>query len=77
MGIWMLEKPEIISIIELKNGKVVCKQKCISFEKQSETLQEIVKFREMLEGRIEQQLPPLDVIPDEHQPLIAKLAHER
>ena len=55
----------------------MCKQKCISFEKQSETLQEIVKFREMLEGRIEQQLPPLDVIPDEHQPLIAKLAHER
>lgn len=70
------KKQEIISIIELKNGKVVCKQKCISFEKQSETLQEIVKFREMLEGRIEKQLPPLDVIPDEHQPLIAKLAHE-
>ncbi|KIK06499.1 hypothetical protein K443DRAFT_674158 [Laccaria amethystina LaAM-08-1] len=71
-----INKPEIIPIIELKNGKVVCKQKCISFEKQSETLQEIVKFREMLEGRIEKQQPPLDVIPDEHQPLIAKLAHE-
>ena len=38
---------------------------------------EIVKFREMLENRINQQSPPLTAFPDEHRPLIAKLAHER
>ena len=38
---------------------------------------EIVKFRDMLEDRINQQLPPLTAFPDEHRPLIAKLAHER
>ena len=85
-----------MSIVELKNGKVVFRQKPISFEKQSDTLQgvfcvqdsseswlcrtfstEIVKFREMLEDRIIQKLPPLTAFPDEHRPLIAKLAHER
>ena len=88
------EKQDRASIVELKNGKVVFKQKPISFEKQSDTLQgeslrygllglypkfstEIVKFREMLEDRINQQLPPLTAFPDEHRPLIAKLAHER
>ncbi|KAG5647143.1 hypothetical protein DXG03_001098 [Asterophora parasitica] len=30
----------------------------------------------MLEDRIQRQAPPLSVIPDEHRPLIAKLAHE-
>ncbi|TFK42940.1 hypothetical protein BDQ12DRAFT_677051 [Crucibulum laeve] len=70
------KKQEETSLIELKSGKVVCKQKCVSFEKQSETLQELVKFREMIEERIKQHLPPLDKIPDEHKPLIAKLAHE-
>ncbi|KAF8061551.1 chromatin assembly factor 1 subunit A-domain-containing protein [Lyophyllum atratum] len=64
------------SLVELKNGKVYFKQKCISFEKQSETLQEIVQFREMLEERIERKAPPLVAIPDEYHPLIAKLAHE-
>ena len=38
---------------------------------------EIVKFRDMLEDRINQRLPPLTAFPDEHRPLIAKLAHER
>ena len=88
------EKQDKVSIVELKNGKVVFKQKPISFEKQSDTLQgeplrygllglhskfstEIVKFREMLEDRINQQSPPLTAFPDEHRPLIAKLAHER
>ncbi|KAG6831301.1 hypothetical protein H0H92_011508 [Tricholoma furcatifolium] len=70
------DKPGRSSLIELKNGKVQFKQKCISFEKQSETLQEIVRFREMLEGRIKRQDPPLIAIPDEHRPLIVKLAHE-
>ncbi|KAF6764704.1 CoCAF-1 [Ephemerocybe angulata] len=63
-------------IIDLKNGKVVCKQKAVSFEKQSETLQEIVKFREMLENLIESDHSPLTEIPEEHRPVIAKLAHE-
>ncbi|KAF5387133.1 hypothetical protein D9615_001848 [Tricholomella constricta] len=48
------------NMVELKNGKVHFKQKCISFEKQSETLQEIVQFREMLEDRIQRQASPLD-----------------
>ncbi|KAF8162912.1 hypothetical protein B0H34DRAFT_299811 [Crassisporium funariophilum] len=64
------------SIAELKNGKVIFRQKPVSFEKQSETLQEIVKFREMLEERINKQEPPLSSFPEEHKPLIAKLAHE-
>ncbi|KAF8631437.1 hypothetical protein AX17_005114 [Amanita inopinata Kibby_2008] len=64
------------SLVELKNGRVTLKQKSISFEKQSETLQEIVKFREFIEERIARHEPPLHDIPDEHKPLIAKLAHE-
>lgn len=38
---------------------------------------EIIRFREMLENRISRRDPPLPAIPDEHKPLIAKLAHER
>ncbi|KAH7912148.1 hypothetical protein BJ138DRAFT_1172111 [Hygrophoropsis aurantiaca] len=64
------------TIVDLKNGKVVFKQKPMSFEKASETLQEIVGFRDMLEQHIQKQQPPLTSIPDEHKPLIAKLAHE-
>ncbi|KAG2349564.1 hypothetical protein BDR05DRAFT_1055214 [Suillus weaverae] len=63
-------------LAELKNGKVIFKQKPISFEKSSEAMQEIVKFREMIEQRIERQDPPLTAIPDEHKPLIVKLAQE-
>ncbi|KAG6885997.1 hypothetical protein C0993_006113 [Termitomyces sp. T159_Od127] len=37
---------------------------------------EIVQFREMLEERIKQRASPLTAIPDEHLPLIVKLAHE-
>lgn len=40
-------------------------------------LLEIVKFREMLEQRIDSKAAPLTAIPDEHRPLIAKLVHER
>lgn len=40
-------------------------------------LAEIVKFREMLEQRFERNDPPLSAIPEEHKPIIAKLAHER
>ncbi|PPQ75499.1 hypothetical protein CVT24_013356, partial [Panaeolus cyanescens] len=70
------DKAERSPIFELKNGKVICKQKPISFEKQSETLQEIVKFRDMLEQRITNREPPLIIFPEEHMPVIAKLAHE-
>ena len=38
---------------------------------------DIVKFREMLEGRIDAHEPPLAEIPEEHKPVIVKLAHER
>ncbi|KAI0080560.1 hypothetical protein K474DRAFT_1657705 [Panus rudis PR-1116 ss-1] len=63
-------------LVELKNGRLMLKQKPLSFEKMSETMQEIVKFREMLEQRMENNDPPLDVIPDDHKPLIAKLSQE-
>ncbi|KAI0781133.1 hypothetical protein BD413DRAFT_21920 [Trametes elegans] len=64
------------SIVELRNGKLVLKQKILSFEKMSETMQEIVKFREMLEQRLEAKQPPLEAVPDEHKPVIAKLVQE-
>lgn len=38
---------------------------------------EIVRFREMLEDRLSSKQPPLNAVPDEHKPVIAKLAHER
>ncbi|KAM6500858.1 Chromatin assembly factor 1 subunit A domain containing protein [Amanita muscaria] len=63
-------------LIELKNGRVTLKQKIILFEKQSETLQEIVKFREFLQSRIDSKDPPLSEIPGDHKPVIAKMAHE-
>ncbi|KIK97080.1 hypothetical protein PAXRUDRAFT_825292 [Paxillus rubicundulus Ve08.2h10] len=64
------------TIAELKNGKVIFKQKPVSFEKASETMQEIVKFREMLDQHVQNQDQPLASIPDEHKPLIVKLAQE-
>ncbi|KAF5365726.1 hypothetical protein D9758_003132 [Tetrapyrgos nigripes] len=63
-------------IAELRNGKVVFKQKSHSFEKHSETLQELVKFREVMQECISKGEPPLSTFPDEFKPLIAKLAHE-
>ena len=33
------DKPERVSLVELKNGKLVLKQKLLSFEKMSETMQ--------------------------------------
>ncbi|KAI0637175.1 hypothetical protein C8Q77DRAFT_1190004 [Trametes polyzona] len=70
------DKSEKPSLVELRNGRLVLKQKILAFEKMSETMQEIVKFREMLEQRLEAKEPPLDSIPDEHRPVIAKLVHE-
>ncbi|KZV69641.1 hypothetical protein PENSPDRAFT_735220 [Peniophora sp. CONT] len=62
--------------VDIKNGKVVFKQKPISFEKATETMQETVKFREFLESRVEKSEPPLDIIPTEFWPLVAKFVHE-
>ncbi|KAI0670574.1 hypothetical protein C8Q78DRAFT_1145923 [Trametes maxima] len=70
------DKSEKPSIVELRNGKLALKQKILSFEKMSETMQEIVKFREMLEQRLEAKEPPLSAVPDKHKPVIAKLVHE-
>ncbi|RDX48339.1 hypothetical protein OH76DRAFT_668083 [Lentinus brumalis] len=70
------DKPDRPSLVEIKNGKLVFKQKSLSFEKMSETMQEIVKFREMLEERLASKQPPLNAIPEEHKPVIAKLVHE-
>ncbi|TDL27563.1 hypothetical protein BD410DRAFT_740732 [Rickenella mellea] len=63
-------------LAEIKNGKVVLKQKPISFEKTTETMQEIVSFRRLLEERMQKQMAPLGDVPAEHLPLIAKLVHE-
>ncbi|KZP20865.1 hypothetical protein FIBSPDRAFT_1044651 [Athelia psychrophila] len=70
------EKSEKRALAELKNGKILFRQKPMTFEKNSETMSEIIRFREMLENRISRRDPPLPAIPDEHKPLIAKLAHE-
>uniref|UniRef100_D8PWL3 Chromatin assembly factor 1 subunit A dimerization domain-containing protein n=1 Tax=Schizophyllum commune (strain H4-8 / FGSC 9210) TaxID=578458 RepID=D8PWL3_SCHCM len=64
------------SLAELKNGKVVFKQKPMSLEQNSETLQEIIAFRDMLSARAEASEPPLTEIPDDHKPVIAKLSFE-
>lgn len=90
------DKADKPSLVELKNGKLVFKQKTLAFEKMSETMQgtcafahasqwrvrafdhaEIVKFREMLEQRLEAKEPPLSKVPEEHMRVIAKLVHER
>jgi hypothetical protein len=39
--------------------------------------QELVKFREMMDERITRVDPQLNLIPQEHLPLIAKLVQER
>ncbi|THH14718.1 hypothetical protein EW146_g5662 [Bondarzewia mesenterica] len=64
------------SMVEIKNGKIVFRQKPMSFEKMTETMQELVKFRELLEERIEKQEPALTCVPEEHRPLIAKFVQE-
>jgi chromatin assembly factor 1 subunit A len=87
--------PEKSSLIEVKNGKLALRQRPLSLEKVSETMQgasnhyiskrgvtrtsrpETVLFRQMLEQRLEQEQPPLEIIPDQYNPLIAKLVHER
>ncbi|EIM90432.1 uncharacterized protein STEHIDRAFT_119429 [Stereum hirsutum FP-91666 SS1] len=70
------ENRDMPMMIEIRGGKVVFKQKAMSLEKITETMQELVKFRELLEQIVEKQGPALTEVPAEHQPLIAKLVHE-
>ncbi|KAI0312729.1 hypothetical protein OF83DRAFT_1176353 [Amylostereum chailletii] len=63
-------------MVEIKNGKVFFRQKPMSLEKLTETMQETVKFREFLEERMERKESPLSEVPDEYRPLIAKFVHE-
>ncbi|KAL1668410.1 hypothetical protein GGF50DRAFT_111239 [Schizophyllum commune] len=67
---------KVQSLAELKNGKIIFRQKPMSLEQNSETLQEIIAFRDMLSTRAEASEPPLTEIPDDHKPVIAKLSFE-
>ncbi|KIY66282.1 hypothetical protein CYLTODRAFT_437492 [Cylindrobasidium torrendii FP15055 ss-10] len=67
---------DLSNLVEIKNKKVIFKQKPMSLDKNSETMQEIVQFRAMLESRMEKQEGPLSTIPESFQPVIAKLAFE-
>ncbi|KAL5529101.1 hypothetical protein ACEPAG_5075 [Sanghuangporus baumii] len=69
-------KTEKRPLMELKNGKLAFRQKPLSCEKMSETMQEIVSFRDFLANRAKESNSPLQYVPDEHVPLIAKLVHE-
>ncbi|KAI0003285.1 hypothetical protein BJV74DRAFT_943985 [Russula compacta] len=62
--------------VEIKNGKVIFRQKPMSFEKMTETMQEMVKFREWLGSRAQRQEPPLTEIPESYWPLVAKFTQE-
>ncbi|KAL1748116.1 chromatin assembly factor 1 subunit A-domain-containing protein [Schizophyllum fasciatum] len=76
MSATKLNKDVAKTLAELKNGKVVLKQKPMSLEQNSQTLQEIIAFRDMLTERAEANEPPLTEIPDDHRPVIAKLSFE-
>ncbi|TFY78564.1 hypothetical protein EWM64_g5445 [Hericium alpestre] len=69
-------KLEKKALVEIKNGKILFRQKPMSFEKATETMQEMVKFREFLEQTIEKEESPLLSIPTEHTPFIAKFVQE-
>ncbi|KAH9934943.1 chromatin assembly factor 1 subunit A-domain-containing protein [Fomitopsis serialis] len=70
------EKSNKTRLVDLKNGKLVLRQKLLSLEKMSETMQDTVKFREFIEARVQHQEEALSKIPDDHLPLIVKLVHE-
>ncbi|KAH7107447.1 chromatin assembly factor 1 subunit A-domain-containing protein [Auriculariales sp. MPI-PUGE-AT-0066] len=67
------KKDDSSATASLVDGKATIKQKALALDKSSQTMQEIVKFR----CTYDQSNDPLPAIPDEHLPLIAKLAHER
>ncbi|KZT59825.1 hypothetical protein CALCODRAFT_515915 [Calocera cornea HHB12733] len=60
------------SLVELKAGKLVLKQRLLPLERMMTTLKEMVSFNEMLQSLIS----PLESIPEAHLPLVAKLAFE-
>ncbi|KAH9053883.1 chromatin assembly factor 1 subunit A-domain-containing protein [Lactarius vividus] len=62
--------------VDIKNGKAIFRQKPMSFEKMTETMQEMVNFREWLESRTQRQEPALAQIPQNYWPLIAKFTQE-
>ncbi|KAF7295073.1 hypothetical protein MIND_01045600 [Mycena indigotica] len=62
------------SIAELRNGKVVFRQKPLAHI--LIFAPEIVKFRELLEDRVARKAEGLTTIPDEHKPVIAKFVHD-
>ncbi|KAI0303427.1 hypothetical protein B0F90DRAFT_1371375 [Multifurca ochricompacta] len=64
------------SEVDIKNGKAIFKQKPMSFEKMTETMQEMVNFREWLELQAQRQEHPLTQIPQNYWPLIAKFTQE-
>ncbi|KAI0253932.1 chromatin assembly factor 1 subunit A-domain-containing protein [Lactifluus subvellereus] len=70
------ERQAKASDVEIKNGKVIFRQKPMSFEKMTETMQEMVNFREWLESRTQRNEPPLTEIPQSYWPLIAKFTQE-
>ncbi|KAG7092277.1 hypothetical protein E1B28_008639 [Marasmius oreades] len=63
------------AIAEIKNGKIIFKQKPYLLDKHSETLQELVKFRELISARLRSKLP-MSELQDEYKPLVVKMAHE-
>jgi chromatin assembly factor 1 subunit A len=60
----MNDKPERTPLVELKNGKLVVKQKPMSFEKMSETLQGASRIARLICARLFAthllQFPPRD-----------------
>ncbi|KAI9508476.1 hypothetical protein F5148DRAFT_1375796 [Russula earlei] len=62
--------------VDIKNGKVIFRQRPMSFEKMTETMQEMVNFREWLESRTQRREPPLTQIPESYWPLVAKFTQE-
>ncbi|KZO95215.1 hypothetical protein CALVIDRAFT_181345 [Calocera viscosa TUFC12733] len=60
------------SLVELKGGKLVLKQRLVPLERMMTTMKEMVAFNETLQSLT----TPLASIPDTHLPLVAKLAFE-
>lgn len=69
------------SLCLLRRCRILCKARRIHSIARchywKHTLVEIVKFREMLEQRLEEKQSPLETISDDFLPLIAKLVQER
>lgn len=53
------EKPERVSLVELRNGKLVIKQKLLSFEKMSDTMQGAFHADSFHLHATEREFPPI------------------